>query len=146
MIILLFLFILAPITILIHELGHAFGAFMMRADKIELNIGAGSKLFSIKVRKWTINVFLLYFLGAHTGSERDPYFSKHEQIVISSSGPILNGLVGFIILQWNQTNFSTAMELFSLFNFWLFFINLIPFKIGEKQSDGYTIFKALQQK
>lgn len=145
-ILLLFLLIVAPITVFIHELGHAIGSLMMRADKIELNIGAGRKLFSIENSKWTIGVYIFYMLGAHTASERDPYFSKMEQIVISGFGPLLNGVVWFIVQQWNPADDFGIWQLFALFNFWLFFINLIPFRIKGKQSDGYTILRALQQR
>lgn len=145
-ILLLFLLIVAPITVFIHELGHAIGSLMMRADKIELNIGAGRKLFSIENSKWTIGVYIFYMLGAHTASERDPYFSKMEQIVISGFGPLLNGVVWFIVQQWNPVDDFGIWQLFALFNFWLFFINLIPFRIKGKQSDGYTILRALQQR
>lgn len=146
MIILIFLLIAAPITVFIHELGHALGSYLMKADKIELNIGAGPKLFSIQNRKWTICIYIFYMLGAHTASERYPYFSKTEQIVISAFGPLLNGVIGLIVQQWNPVDHLGICQLFALFNFWLFFINLIPFRIGGKQSDGYTILQKILTK
>ncbi|QQZ09816.1 hypothetical protein [Heyndrickxia vini] len=142
----LFLFIAAPITIFIHEFGHALGSLLMRADKIEMNIGSGRKIYSIHCYKWTINVYLLYILGAHTFSEREPYFSKLEQIVITAFGPLLNGVVWFIFQWWIPIHSQNIWQLFALFNLWLFLVNLIPFKIGGKQSDGYTILQKLLTK
>ncbi|MGE8203387.1 site-2 protease family protein [Heyndrickxia sp. NPDC080065] len=146
MTILLFLFIIAPITIVIHELGHALGAWMMRADDIEINIGSGPKLFSLQSKKWTIHFYLLYILGAHTSSQRVPYFSNTEKIVIAILGPLVNGVIGFIIEQWGPVDASNIWQLFALFNFWLFIMNLIPYRISGKQSDGYTILQTLLNK
>ena len=146
MIILLFLFIFAPLTILIHEFGHVLGAMVMRATHIEMMIGTGKKIFTLTGRKWKLSLHLLYFLGAHTSCERQPFFSKIERIIISSSGPLLNGIVGFFLHYYIPLNHLMIWELFVLFNFWLFLINLIPYRIGGKPSDGYTILQLLKRR
>ena len=52
------------------------GAMVMRATIIEMMIGTGKKIFTLTGRKWKLSLHLLYFLGAHTSGERQPFFSK----------------------------------------------------------------------
>ena len=141
-----FLVIIAPITLFIHELGHAIGAYFVKSEKIELSIGAGKKLLSLYVGKLSIHIHMLYMLGGYSVSERDPYYSKHEQVIISLLGPLLNGLVGIFSLLLFPTYSSRILLTFTLFNFWLCIINLIPYRIGSRQSDGYAIIRTLWEK
>lgn len=82
-------------------------------------------------------------LGGHTASERDPYYSKVEQIIISLFGPLLNGVVGILSTLIFSASNSSVLLFFNLFNIWLCVINLIPYRIGDKQSDGYVILKIM---
>lgn len=146
MIIIWFLLWLAPLTLLIHELGHSIGAYIVGSEKIQLFIGVGKRLLSFPVGKISIHIHSFYMLGGHTVSERDPYYSKTEQVVIALLGPLLNGLVGILLNLLLHTNRSEVLLTFILFNLWLCIINLIPYRIGSKSSDGYLIMKTLLSK
>lgn len=140
-----FLLVIAPLTLFIHELGHSLGAYIVKSDKIQLFFGVGKRIKSFSIKRWTVHLHSFYMLGGHTVSERDPYYSKMEQVIISLFGPLLNGWIG-ILGTFLFSNHSGVLLIFILFNFWLCIINLIPYRIGSRQSDGYAAVKALFSK
>jgi hypothetical protein len=72
MIIIWFLLFAAPLTLLIHELGHLLGAYFVKAQQIHLYVGAGKNVFSFSVGRFSIHIHALYMLGGRTVSERNP--------------------------------------------------------------------------
>ncbi|KQL52566.1 hypothetical protein AN964_02775 [Heyndrickxia shackletonii] len=143
MIIIWFLLFIAPLTLFIHEFGHSIGAYLVKSDKIQLFIGVGKRLFFFRISTISFHIHTFYMLGGHTASERDPYYSKVEQIIISLFGPLLNGVVGILSTLIFSASNSSVLLFFNLFNIWLCVINLIPYRIGDKQSDGYVILKIM---
>lgn len=139
--ILYIVFIIAPISMFIHEFGHAIGAKFVKADQVKINIGFGKRKTMMKIFSIHIFIFLCYFLGGYVISERNPSYTDLEKIIISLFGPIFNILLA-IILYFTLKSFSNPfISVIYIFNFWLGFINLIPFKIFGKSSDGHTILK-----
>ncbi|WP_077358065.1 M50 family metallopeptidase [Virgibacillus halodenitrificans] len=135
--------IVAPISIAMHELGHALMAIVLKAHKVEVSIGAGKKLGGISRKGFQLSIYSLYFLGGVVEHEKKHPYKLREIIWISLSGPIMNAILAFIVYllyDWIPNNYTS---LFLLFNIWLAVVNLIPFKIKEKQTDGYTIFKEI---
>ncbi|MEJ8776835.1 site-2 protease family protein [Pseudogracilibacillus sp. ICA-222130] len=136
------IFFVAPFSLLIHELGHMFGAVRMKATKIQLSIGTGKKLYEKDEAQFHIIIRRLFLFHYATATVRDQPFTSKEKVVITLMGPVFNGIVAFIFFIIDLFFYEhLGIQLCMLFNFWLFFVNLIPFKIGQKQSDGYTIYR-----
>ncbi|QDP40513.1 site-2 protease family protein [Radiobacillus deserti] len=133
--ILLFVLIIGPISILLHELGHCFAAFLCKADDIELTIGRGRSLVSVKKGKLRVNIKQYFFLGGYSNYQKMDSFHPTEMAVISFAGPFFNLLIFFSTCSVEHP----AIQLGSLFNLWLCIINLIPFNIAMQQSDGYKV-------
>ncbi|HLR66365.1 hypothetical protein [Virgibacillus alimentarius] len=143
---LLFLvFVVAPISMVIHESGHLIGAKTMRADHITLSIGLGKMIGSLSFKKIHIKFHTVFFLGGLLKSERTPTYKPLEIIWVTICGLLSSGLftILFYLLYNIYTNY--YIQLLFLFNGWLFIVNTIPFKIKGKQSDGYMIYKIILQ-
>lgn len=140
------LFIVAPIGTFIHELGHALGAVLAKADTVILSIGSGKKTFQFSIKKIQIKIHNLFFIGGYIESERKLSYKNRDICLIAILGPMLNIIIAAVLffIQKNVVNNDFIYILF-LFNIWLALINIIPFKIGDKYSDGYTILRAIMK-
>lgn len=133
-------FIIAPLSILFHEIGHLVGASMMRATSIQLTIGIGKPLWYHKYANVNVMIRRFFLMNSVTSTVRTDPFSKREKIVITMMGPLFSGMLTIIaFVAYNVFVPTDILYLFFMFNLWLAIINLIPFKIKQKQSDGYTI-------
>jgi len=141
------LFVVAPIGTFVHEGGHALGARIAKADTVVLSIGVGKEALSYSFKKVHLKVHMLFFMGGYVLSERATSYTTGEKCLISICGPLLNILcaTGLFYMQVYIVD-HPFVALLCLFNVWLAFINIIPFKIGNKQSDGYTILKVLKER
>ncbi|PAV29543.1 hypothetical protein CIL05_11815 [Virgibacillus profundi] len=133
--------IAAPFSIFLHELGHAIAARTVNADQITLSIGLGNKISTIFLGKIQITINAIFFLGGLAKSERNIPYKSSEIVWISISGPITNAVFAFLVYLAYFIYPNNFLHLLFLFNLWLAFANIIPFKIKEKKTDGYTIFK-----
>ncbi|KGX86016.1 M50 family metallopeptidase [Pontibacillus litoralis] len=141
--VLVLIFVIAPISLLSHELGHAIVAYQLRAHHISLQLGVGPLIYQKKGTTTDIMIRLLYFVGAMAIYERNRPFSRKEQAFISLGGPLANGILAFLcicLVYWVEMD---GLYLFSGFNLWIAIINLLPFKWKERESDGYVVVKAL---
>ncbi|MRG86460.1 M50 family metallopeptidase [Salinibacillus xinjiangensis] len=138
-----FLFVIAPISIVLHELGHAGSAYLLKADCIHFSIGIGKERKVIRVGRLFIHLHTLPFMGGHAASEKELDFSKMEKILISSAGPLVNGLVAVLILSLFPLGTSNILSLTFYFNLWLAIMNIIPFRVGQKKSDGYVCMEII---
>ncbi|CDQ19443.1 site-2 protease family protein [Halobacillus karajensis] len=143
--ILVLIFLVAPLSQLIHELGHIIPGLLFRSDHSELHLGRGKVLLSWKQKRVRVCIHLLFFQGAYSLNERESFFSNREKIWISAGGPLLNGLTAsslfFLSLEEGYGSFTLPF----LFNLYLAVINLIPFSLKGKVSDGYRILQALKR-
>ena len=139
--ILLFLLLLAPISILLHEIGHAIGAYLLKADVIQFSIGIGKSIFSIKLGRFNITIHLLFLFGGFIGHERNKQYKKWELVFISILGPLVNIIAAGLCLLIHNELFYISF----LFNLWLGIFNLIPFKWKGKKSDGYICLEVLKR-
>ncbi|WP_163969905.1 M50 family metallopeptidase [Oceanobacillus halotolerans] len=145
-IVIIFLFIMAPIATFIHEFGHAIGARMRGADNVNLSLGTGNKCIHFNLNNIHITICSLYFLGGLVWSNRSTPYSNSELVLIALSGPISNGMVALVSFIPFYFIPNSYLSVFILFNLWLCIMNLIPFKIKQKKSDGYTIWQVLFEK
>lgn len=141
------IFIIAPISLLFHEIGHVIGASLANASSIRLTIGVGKPLWQGNVQNVQIIIRRLFLINSFTSTVRDEPFRNKEKIIITFMGPIFSGLLAAILYMIHYIFVpANLVYLFFLFNVWLVVINLLPFRIGQKQSDGYTIYKLIWNK
>ncbi|MFB4166374.1 site-2 protease family protein [Virgibacillus sp. JSM 102003] len=140
------LFVVAPISTVLHEAGHIIGAKSLNADRMRLTIGSGTIVRTFFISKVQITIRAIFFLGGLASSERKNMYKPYELIWIALCGPLTNGFVAFLLYIIYTAYPSNYLLLLLLFNLWIGIINLVPFRFKEKQSDGYTIVKALTQK
>lgn len=141
---LILVFIIAPLSLLFHEVGHLVGAALMGATSIRLTIGLGKPLWQATFANIQIIIRRFFLFNSVTSTVRTEPFTTREKIVITSMGPMFSATLTIIaFIAYNVFVQTDILYLFFLFNLWLLVINLIPFKIGQKQSDGYTILKLI---
>lgn len=140
------LFIGSPISIFIHELGHAVAAISLKANQITISIGSGQALFTIRIYHITVIINRVYFIGGMTKYKRTKGFTSKELIWLTILGPVFNGVTACIIFTLLAILSNTYLQLLFLFNLWLALANLLPFRIKDKQTDGYTIIQLLRER
>ena len=136
-------FLIAPMSIIIHEMGHLLGARIVKADHYKLSIGKGKKIFSFSCHSLQIIIRTLYFTGGEAKSRRKHAYKPFDISLITAGGPLLNLVFALMCYSFFKSYPSNLIGLFILFNLWLGVGNLIPFKVRGKPSDGYLIFKAI---
>lgn len=144
--IILFLFV-AIASLLFHEVGHAFAAIRSKCTSVTIHIGRGKQLLKFKIGRLSVVISIFFFFNYYVETSTDVVFSKYEKLKITLGGPVANGLLAVLlgfVYAWSWYN--SFIFLCLMFNLWLFVFNLIPLKIGQKTSDGYTIYKLLTNK
>lgn len=140
----IFILIMVPISLFIHELGHLLGAIFLKADRVTIYLGIGKQVSSFTYKNMHVKMFLLMMFHAYTQSERKLDFTNREYAFITIMGPLfsllLTGLIGAFLFVVK----SKVILYFFLFNLWITVINLIPFKIKNQKSDGYLIWTLLK--
>ncbi|MGM8366702.1 site-2 protease family protein [Virgibacillus sp. W0181] len=145
-VILYLIIIVAPFSLLLHEMGHVLGARIVKSEYIKLSIGSGKKLFNLTcLVPINISFHQWFFWGAYTKSKRKIPLNSLESAIVSGLGPIASIIVAFVFYYINNLFAHPFINVFVLFNLWVALVNIIPFKIGNKQSDGYMILKALSK-
>lgn len=146
-IMLLFVFLVVPGSLIVHELGHLVGAKLKKATTIRLVIGSGLPMFQFTLFNVEVVVNFMLIFGSYTSTVRETPFQDNEKIFITVLGPVFNGLLAIIFLiSYVIFNPDPLFYLIILFNLWLAIVNVIPYKLGMKQSDGYIVYKILQNK
>lgn len=138
------LLIVAPIGTIIHEVGHLIGAKIVKSDQISLSIGLGKRIGSLSFKNVQVNIHLLFFLGGYVSNKREKPYQLLEMICIIGAGPLHNAIYATIFYLISSVFYNQYIHILFLFNLWLAIINFIPFKIKDKQSDGYTILSLLR--
>lgn len=139
-------FIVAPLSSLLHEMGHAAAARIVGADQITLSIGLGKRINTVIFDKVQITFHAIFFLGGLAKSERIIPYKSWEMVWITMIGPITNAFFAFLFYILYVMYPNDYLHLLFLFNLWLAFVNSIPFKIKERHSDGYLILQTITKK
>ncbi|MBO8170825.1 MAG: hypothetical protein H0Z33_02925 [Bacillaceae bacterium] len=140
---LILIFGLAPVAILIHEAGHLFAAKWLKAEDYKIYIGAGPVLFDHN----RIRIHLGYFIGGgtryHFNVNQNSYM---RAAVVSLGGPAFNlfcyGLL-VTLLSFDSLEPDPLMYYFALFHLWLGLANLLPVKMAQLESDGWSFIRNL---
>lgn len=133
------IFLIAPLSVIAHEIGHIIGARIVKADYVKLSIGQGRKLYSLSKRSFEMTIHLFYFIGGYATSGRVIPYNSKDIIIISIFGPMINIILAFIFYGIYIVYSQDFVLLLCLFNLWLGIANLIPFKYKHNYSDGYVI-------
>jgi Peptidase family M50 len=133
----------APISNLIHELGHLIGAKLAKADEVKVYIGRGTSVCKFVYRTTEIDIGSVFFTSGFTVSRREELYKPIEIVYITFFGPFLNAAVALILYLLFLHMQNDYILVLILYNCWLFVMNCIPFKIKDQQSDGYIIMKEL---
>ncbi|MUK87224.1 hypothetical protein GMD78_02260 [Ornithinibacillus sp. L9] len=142
---LLYLFLIAaPFSTIIHELGHLVGATIVKADQITLSIGTGKNAYTFSKDNIRISFQPSFLLTGLTKSERSKPYNSLEVAFITFCGPLFN-ILSFILFTGlhNFVHENSYFFLLMLLNGWIATVNMVPFKVNNKESDGYIIFKQL---
>lgn len=143
----LYMIIIAPLSLFWHELGHVMGAKLAGASQVVLTIGVGRPIFERVYNNVTIIIRKLFIFNSFTETKRPDLLSNYDKIVITFMGPV-SSLVLSLLAYFLYVLILPHLLLvvLCLFNLWIGVINLIPFKINERQSDGYTILQMFKNK
>ncbi|MCG1021696.1 site-2 protease family protein [Sutcliffiella horikoshii] len=140
---LMFFYLVVPLVHLIHEAGHVSMAKLYKVKNTEIGIGVGPKILDFYFKGTRIQLNIIPFLGGYSTNAHTGKLSKKEIALISFGGPLFNLLSIVLMLPfWTPFQFSFS-ALFVYFSLWIGIVNLIPFKLGEKRSDGWQIASSL---
>ncbi|WP_281242759.1 site-2 protease family protein [Salinibacillus kushneri] len=139
----IFILFIVPLSILLHEFGHAFMAYVFKADFIHFFVGSGKERAYMQVGRMRIHIHTLLFMGGVSVSEKENDFKDREKVLISVAGPLFNGLIAWILFHYSHD--SMAVRLSFWFNLWLAILNIFPFRFKKKKSDGYICVEVLMK-
>ncbi|QGS68839.1 hypothetical protein CV093_11405 [Oceanobacillus sp. 143] len=97
LLLLFLILIVVPSSTLIHEMGHALAARMIKAETISLSIGRGKQLLQFRFERFQMTIYAVYFLDGLTSSSRVNPYSKRERLWITALGPVFNGIIAFLL-------------------------------------------------
>ncbi|WLV23479.1 M50 family metallopeptidase [Aciduricibacillus chroicocephali] len=142
----LFLLIAAPLSIMIHEAGHATVAYFCGADEIVISIGIGKKIAYLRFAGFSLIIRLYWISGGSTSGVEKPGLKHWQRAAVSLGGPMASGIMALLFYVIHVPVFQFTGELTFLFNLWIACINFLPFKIGNLESDGYSAISRLMAK
>lgn len=143
----LYIIIIAPLSLFWHELGHVLGARIVRASHVTLTMGIGKPIVKRTYGNMTFIIRKLFLLNSLTETDRPYLLSRNDKVIITLMGPVSSlflSILAYCLYVLIIPHLSLLIV--CLFNLWIGVINLIPFKINERQSDGYTILQMLKNK
>ena len=140
----LLLIVIVPISNFIHEYGHVLMAQTLKVNGTIIEIGVGQRIISFRFFGCQCRINTVYFLGAQSYNESDIEVSNWNKALIALGGPLGN-LVIACLLSVFITNDNQTVRLFILFNFWVGFVNLVPFRFLKRESDGFVFTSMLFQ-
>lgn len=143
---LVLIFLVAPLSLFIHELGHLFPGLYFRADHSVLHLGRGKVIGRWEKSGVHVYIHLFFFQGAYSVNERKPPFKDFEKAWISIGGPLLNALTAFVLFLWFKEQGGDLLRISFLFNTYLALVNLVPFSIKGKGSDGYQLWSIVKRR
>ncbi|WP_096156714.1 MULTISPECIES: site-2 protease family protein [Bacillus] len=139
----LFLLIGIPFIHLVHELGHVVVARIFHVKKTRIVLGMGSPVFQFSILGTSVEINKIYMFGGYSTNDEDGKLSYLQQALISLGGPTLNILLIFASIPFITRENVYFFTLFISFNIWIALSNLIPFKFGDKRSDGWVIASSI---
>ncbi|MDX5474859.1 MAG: site-2 protease family protein [Bacillaceae bacterium] len=139
----LFVLVGIPIIHLVHELGHVLVARIFQVKKTRIVLGMGEPLVNLTLFGTKLEINRIYMFGGYSTNDESGNLPYFQQALISFGGPALNILLIFASIPLITRESVYFFTLFISFNIWIALSNLIPFKFGDKRSDGWIIATSL---
>ncbi len=140
---LILIIIIVPPSMFFHEIGHACFASMRGVPRIDVGIGFGKEFFSFRIRNVHVHLSLFFLFGAYASYSGEDDLTYGDKALISLGGPLFS-MAAALLCWWGFFEFRfNLLFTFMFFNAWLALINLIPYKIKHKKSDGYAFIEAI---
>ncbi|WP_282016040.1 tetratricopeptide repeat protein [Marinifilum flexuosum] len=141
--------ILRPITIALHEIGHAIPALIFTKGNVNVYIGSFREVKNcIKLRMGRLHIFIKYSPMQFTGGLCDSFSSElsiFKQVVILASGPLFVFVFSFvltylsIVYEWPDIPKALVMILL-ISSVYDLFIDFIPKKKPVVNLDGRDVY------
>ena len=150
------IYIFRPFATFIHEIGHAFIAWILTKEQIQLKVGYGKQFFSCRINRIKIYFSLHNMVIGSTGF-CDSNLSPLKTIIILLAGPLFSASAAYLGIFLNsQIHPNILLDAISVG--WIcshglcFIRNLIPLYLEGRQgdqnkvpSDGLQIYKILKE-
>ena len=137
-----FLLLAAPISNLLHEIGHILVARFFQVRGTQISLGIGPKLFGFKVGGTFLEINLVYFIGAFSTNDSSLEISDFKKAMIAVGGPVMNIVIAVVMMRiYEIENMLVSLTIF--YNIWLGIMNLLPYKFIGKASDGWVFLSSL---
>lgn len=146
-----------PLSVLLHEVGHALGATLSTKKEAYVYLGPAN---SKNTENFRIGRIHFHIIWAHSGicfvkNEKD--LSRLSNIMFSAGGPIVSLLLAIssYVVTTNLTNYSINNFFTGIFyaNLAMFIFTIVPIVYPNRlkpyvghYSDGYHILKAIKAK
>ncbi|MGR9049867.1 site-2 protease family protein [Halobacillus faecis] len=143
---LVLIFLVAPLSLFVHELGHLFPGLYFRADQSILHLGRGKVIGRWRKNGVCVYIHLFFFQGAYSVNERKRPFKDFEKAWISIGGPLFNAVTAMVLFIWFKDQGGHLLRVSFLFNTYLAIMNLVPFSIKGKDSDGYRLWSIVKRR
>ncbi|UOR12411.1 site-2 protease family protein [Halobacillus amylolyticus] len=137
------LFVVAPLGLFIHELGHAAVGLWNGAERSHLSLGVGPLLCKCKIKRLTVHLHYIFIIGGHSLNEKEADFTSKQQAMISLGGPLSNAVCAAVLYMSDLPQQSHVLQLLYFFNLYLALVNMIPFRLKGRESDGCRFLKGL---
>lgn len=142
---LLALLILYPLVTFIHELGHAFFAWIFGGE-FNLSLGRGKKVLHIG----PFNLHRMYFLDAFCNYSKLKWNNRLTHLFVHAGGVLFNLGSVFVLNLLIHKGYIEPHDLFvqySYFSVWLATFSLIPVDYGDgNYSDGLSIYRIIRKR
>src|SRR5699024_9651363 len=112
---------------------------------LHLTIGYGTKLFTFTCLNIQLIICRFFFIGGYVKNGRYLPYLTIAMLRIIVFERLLHVLFAVFFYMLYNLFPNVYIFLLLLFNLWLALINLIPFKVKDKQSDGYMILNLLRK-
>lgn len=142
----LFIIFAVPFSVLVHEMGHAIAARLFKAENIMVSIGSGKEIGLLRLVQIEVVFHMNLIIGGYTSWHGRAGMKSWKYAGISLGGPVASGCAAFLLFFFLGPFTPAVIEWTMLFNFWLLIVNLIPFRIGSRESDGFMMLAALFSK
>jgi hypothetical protein len=140
---LLALLILSPFVAFIHELGHAFFAWVFGGE-FKFSLGRGKKVFHIG----PFSLHRMYFLDAFCYYSKLKWNNRLTHLLVHAGGIIFNlgsVLMLNLLIHLGYIEPHDLFVRYSYFSVWLATFSLIPVDYGNgNYSDGLSIYRILR--
>lgn len=159
---LIILFVLCPISLLIHEIGHALGIVIADKNAVaQVYMGSASEDNKFRLKVGRIHLYLtLAFSGFCSFANEQQPISNRQRLLMLTGGPVMSLLTCLLLLSlsywfWSVGNveLSSWFENVGFINFIIFILTVLPYKypsfmkhLGGFPTDGLQILKLLRNR